>query len=309
MHAGGQTRRRRDGGRQTRTSPQIRGTVTLSQGNLARLRARGVNLSHINAQRSTAARARCRSRASRPAPLPGPVVMTGSVGVLQAGIPVDLKITASNAQPVSRQHRDGEPRCGSSSIRGTARERLDRGRLHPREPRRDRHPRRAAAGRRRPRRAAPRPSALHRRRGSNGRIDAGCRRSRRPRQILVQGRGLDAELGSERGLHIGGTARCAARQRRLRAAARHPRARRHASLNLQTTPPGQRELRRGGPQAHHRSDAGFHDRADDGGECHGDGRDPADQRTTRIRRRFALTSSSDPEQPPDQTPGGAACSA
>jgi translocation and assembly module TamB len=178
-------------------APQIHGTVTLVQGNW-RDYVRGVNLSNINAE-VEGSEGTLRIKSFKATAASGPVAMTGSVGVLQPGIPVDLKITASKAQPVAGSivtaNLDAD-----LSIRGKARERIDlAGKIHVN---------RATIGipdalppdvavldvRRRGQRAPPPAGKLVI--ALDVTIDA-------PRQVLVQGRGLDAELGGS--VHIGGT--------------------------------------------------------------------------------------------------------
>ncbi len=125
---------------------------------------------------------------------PGDVTVTGTVGVLQKGIPVDLLMVAKNAQPIASNivtaNVDSE-----ITIKGTARERLDvAGKLSVN--RADVQipnglpPNVAVLDVRKPGKPPPKPSEKPLVIGLNLSLDA-------PRQILVKGRGLDAELGGE----------------------------------------------------------------------------------------------------------------
>jgi translocation and assembly module TamB len=178
-------------------APQIRGTVTLTQGSW-RDYVRGVNLSNINAE-VEGSEGTLQIKSFKATAASGTVAMTGSVGVLQPGIPVDLKITASKAQPVAGSivtaNLDAD-----LSIRGKARERIDlSGKIRVN---------RATIGI--PDALPPDVAVLDvRRRGQRAPPPAGKlvialdMTINAPRQILVQGRGLDAELGGS--VHIGGT--------------------------------------------------------------------------------------------------------
>ena len=250
------------------SAPQIHGTVTLSQGNW-RDYVRGLNLTNINAQ-VEGSEGTLQIKSFKATAASGPVAMTGSVGVLQPGIPVDLKISASKAQPVAGSivtaNLDAD-----LSIRGKARERIDlAGKIRVN---------RATIGipdalppdvavldvRRRGQRAPPPPGKL---------VIALDVTINAPRQILVQGRGLDAELGGS--VHIGGTldAPLVSGGFDLQRGSSF-----HRRLPAQPAdgPAGPCEFRRGGPEAHHRSHPRFH-RAEQGSQ-HGDGRDAAHQRT------------------------------
>ena len=177
--------------------PQIRGTITLSKGNL-RDYARGLNLSDINAE-VFGNEGTLQIKSFNATAASGSFNMTGSIGALQPGIPVDLKITAKNAQPITSNlitaNLDAD-----IHVSGTARQKL------------------AVAGKIRINRAVigipdslpPDVAVLDvRRRGKRAQVPEGHLEIgldvtiQAPRQILVQGRGLDAELGG--GLRIGGT--------------------------------------------------------------------------------------------------------
>jgi len=173
-------------------APQISGRVRLVKGSL-RDYTQGTNLSDINGELSGSDRTlRIESLTARAAP--GSVSVQGTIGVLEPKIPVDLRLTAQGAQPIANNivtaNLDGDIR-----VSGTARERLDvAGSLHVK--RADVQipsslpPNVAVLDVRRPGRTAPPPSDKQLIIGLNVTVDA-------PRQILVKGRGLDAELGGE----------------------------------------------------------------------------------------------------------------
>ena len=179
-------------------APQAAGGITLAGGSI-RDYGRGVNLTDINADvEGNEGGLRIKSFTAKAAS--GSVTMTGSLGVLQPGMPIDMHLVAKNAQPIASSivtaNLDADLHLG-----GRLRERIDlAGSIHVN---------RATIGipdslppdvavldvRRRGRGAAP----------STGRqliigLDVTVRASR---QILVQGRGLDAELGGE--IHLTGT--------------------------------------------------------------------------------------------------------
>jgi translocation and assembly module TamB len=178
--------------------PQIGGTVNLTAGAL-RDYARGVNLSGINAELSGSGATLQIKSFTATAP-PGTISVSGSVGILQAGMPVDLKISARNAQPIvsnlvtARLDAD-------LALTGSARDHLDlRGNVHlirtligipnslP--------PEVAVLDVRRRGKAVARITEKPLTFGLDVAVQA-------PQQIIVQGRGLDAEMGGE--LHVGGT--------------------------------------------------------------------------------------------------------
>ena len=178
--------------------PQIDGTVNLTKGSV-RDYARGVGLTDINASIvGSAGNLQIQSFTATAAP--GTVSMTGKVGVLQKGMPVDLRIKAVNAQPLVSKlvtaNLDAD-----LHVSGTARERLDiAGKVHLN---------RTLIGipnglpsnvavldvRRRGKAAPPvpdKPLVI----GLDVAVHA-------PQEILVQGRGIDAEMYGD--LRIGGT--------------------------------------------------------------------------------------------------------
>ena len=182
----------------TATAPQIGGTISLARGELHDY-ARGIHLSDITAQIVGSQRMlRIASFTARAAP--GSLSMSGTVGVLQPGLPVDLELIAKDAQPIANPLVT-ENLNADLHVSGTARERLDvRGtidviRAHigissglPTNV--------AVLDVRRSEQPQPALSDKHAVIGLDISLKA-------PRQILVQGRGLDAEVGGQ--LHLGGT--------------------------------------------------------------------------------------------------------
>jgi translocation and assembly module TamB len=109
-------------------APQIAGTVDLKDGKINDY-GRGVSLTDIAAQ-IVGKEGALQIKSFTAAAAPGTVSMSGSVGVLQKGIPVDLKITAQNAQPLVSKLITSNLNA-DLTIKGTARERLDvAGSLH-----------------------------------------------------------------------------------------------------------------------------------------------------------------------------------
>jgi translocation and assembly module TamB len=178
--------------------PQIGGTVDLTHGSL-RDYGRGVGLTDIAAQ-IVGREGALQIKNFTASAAPGKLSMSGSVGILQPGLPVDLKITARDAQPIASELITANLNA-ELSVKGTARERLDiagtvnlnhtligvPNGLPPNVAVLD--------VRRRGKTAAPvseKPLII----GLNVDVKA-------PQQILVQGRGLNAEMGGD--LHIGGT--------------------------------------------------------------------------------------------------------
>ena len=79
--------------------PQIRGAITLAQGNF-RDYVRGLNLTNINGE-VDGSEGTLQIKSFKASAASGTIGMTGSIGVLQPGIPVDIKLTAANAQPIA----------------------------------------------------------------------------------------------------------------------------------------------------------------------------------------------------------------
>lgn len=182
----------------TAMAPEIGGTVRLAKGNL-RDYAQGVNLTDISAVLvGSHGMLRIESLSAHAAT--GNVSVTGTIGVMQKGVPIDMQLTAKNARPIASNivtaNLDAD-----LHVTGNGREKLEvAGTVHiiranieipgslP--------PNVAVLDVRRPGQAPPprpvKPLVI----GLDVTVQA-------PRQILVQGRGLDAELGGE--LHLGGT--------------------------------------------------------------------------------------------------------
>jgi translocation and assembly module TamB len=182
----------------TVAEPQITGTLDLKDGKINDY-GRGVSLTDIAAQ-IVGDQGTLLIKSFTAAAAPGTVSMSGSVGVLQKGIPVDLQITARNAQPLVSKLITANLNA-DLTIKGTARERLDVvGTMHLN---------RTLIGipngmplnvavldvRRRGKKAAvvrEKPLVI----GLNVAVHA-------PDEILVQGRGLDARMRGD--LQVGGT--------------------------------------------------------------------------------------------------------
>jgi translocation and assembly module TamB len=182
------------------SAPQVHGGITLAEGSL-RDYVRGVNLSNIQAQ-IEGIDGGLQIKSFTATAVSGSVGMTGTFGVLQHGMPVDLRITAKNAQPIASSiitaNLDAD-----LHVSGTALQRLDvAGTIHVG---------RATIGI--PDSLPPDVAVLDvRRRGQSAPPASGSKRVvgfdvaiQAPQQILVQGRGLDAELGGE--IKIGGTSK------------------------------------------------------------------------------------------------------
>ena len=179
-------------------APQISGAITLAKGSL-RDYARGMNLSDIAAE-VAGSEGRLQIKSFKATAATGTVTVTGSIGVLQPGMPVDLQVTASKAQPIAsnlitanldaRLHVTGSM-LGRIDISGTM------------------HINRAMIGI--PDSLPPEVVVLDVRRRGQSVAAAPVKQILvgfdvailAPREILVQGRGLDAELGGE--LHVSGT--------------------------------------------------------------------------------------------------------
>ncbi len=179
-------------------APQIAGTLDLKNGKVNDY-GRGVSLTDITAQIAGNEGALQIKNFTASAP-PGTVSMSGAVGILQKGIPVDLKITARNAQPIVSKLVTSNLNA-DLAIKGTARERLDvSGSVHLN---------RTLIGI--PNGLPPNVAVLDvRRRGNKTAVvpekplTIGLGVSvQAPQEILVQGRGLDAEMGGD--LQISGT--------------------------------------------------------------------------------------------------------
>jgi translocation and assembly module TamB len=180
-------------------APQVGGGITLAQGSL-RDYGRGINLSDINAE-VVGHEGGLQIKSFKATAASGSVAMSGTFGILQPGMPVDLKVTAKNAQPVASSivtaNLDADVQ-----MKGHARERIDvTGTIHVN---------RATIGI--PNSLPPDVAVLDvRRRGQAAPATAEKRLVigidvvvAAPQQVVVQGRGLNAELGGE--IKLSGTA-------------------------------------------------------------------------------------------------------
>jgi translocation and assembly module TamB len=180
------------------TAPQVGGGIKLSKGSL-RDYGRGVNLSDISAE-VVGNESGLQIQSFTATAVSGSVAMTGSFGVLQPGLPLDLEIIAKNAQPVASNLITANLNA-DLHVSGKARERIDvagtvdvlRATI---EIPSSLPPDVAVLDVRRRGRKAPAAGAKPLIIGIDVAIKA-------PQEILVKGRGLDAELGGE--LRITGT--------------------------------------------------------------------------------------------------------
>jgi translocation and assembly module TamB len=179
-------------------APQITGAVKLAAGNF-RDYVRGMNLTNITGE-VDGSEGTLQIKTFKATAALGSVTVTGSIGALQPKIPLDLKLTASNAQLVTSTLVTANVNAGLG-VKGTALERLAvTGTIHVN---------RAVIGI--PDSLPPDVAVLDvRRRGQHEQATAAKRLEigldvtvDAPREILVQGRGLDAELGGS--LRIRGT--------------------------------------------------------------------------------------------------------
>jgi translocation and assembly module TamB len=182
----------------TGAAPSIGGSVTIAQGSL-RDYGRGVNLSDIagsfEGSEGTLVIKTFTARAGD-----GNVSMTGKIGVLGQDLPLDLQLTARNAQPIASTLFTANLNA-DLHVHGNARGRIDvDGKVHLN---------RTNIGI--PNTLPPNVAVLNvRRRGQQTVLPAPKARVigldltiEAPQQMLVEGRGLNAELGGE--LHVGGT--------------------------------------------------------------------------------------------------------
>ncbi|MDP9014242.1 MAG: translocation/assembly module TamB domain-containing protein [Pseudomonadota bacterium] len=179
-------------------APQVGGGITLAQGSL-RDYGHGITLSDINAE-VVGREGGLQIKSFKATAASGSILMSGTFGILQPDMPVDLKITAKNAQPVASSivtaNLDAD-----LQVKGSARARLDvAGTIHVN---------RATIGI--PNSLPPDVVVLDvRRRGETPAAPTDQKLVigidiviQAPRQVLVQGRGLDAEMGGE--IKLGGT--------------------------------------------------------------------------------------------------------
>jgi translocation and assembly module TamB len=182
----------------TPTSPEVQGTLDLTNGDL-RDYAQGAHLSgitaHLEASQGTLRVENLTGHAGS-----GQLSITGTIGVLQPKQPVSLRLTAKNAQPITSDILNVNLNADLKA-EGNLRERLDLSgaidlnrtvigipnALPPQV---------AVLDVRRPGQTPPPPPERKLVVGLDLRLHA-------PRQLLVQGRGLNAELGGN--LHLRGT--------------------------------------------------------------------------------------------------------
>jgi len=178
--------------------PKIGGTISLSKGSV-RDYGRGVSLTDITAD-IVGSEGSLEIKSLTATAAPGTVSMTGTVGVLQPGVPVDIRIKADHAQPIVSKLITANLNA-DLHVSGTARERLDiAGEVDLG---------RTLIGI--PNSLPPNVVVLDVRRRGNAAPLAPDRQLvvglnvdvKGPQEILVKGRGLDAEMGGE--LHLGGT--------------------------------------------------------------------------------------------------------
>ena len=103
-------------------APKITGTLDLKDGKINDY-GKGLSLTDINAQ-IIGNEAGLEIKSFTAAAAPGTVSMSGRVGVLQKGIPVDLEIAARNAQPLVSKLVTANMNA-DLTVKGTARERLE----------------------------------------------------------------------------------------------------------------------------------------------------------------------------------------
>jgi translocation and assembly module TamB len=178
--------------------PQIGGTLILTRGSV-RDYVRGISLSDVEAQ-MVGSQGTLQIKSFTASAAPGQLSMSGTVGILQPGLPVELKITASNAQPIVSKLVTANLNA-DLQVSGTARARIElAGKVHLN---------RTVIGI--PNGLPPNVAVLDVRRRGKTEVRVPERPLiigldvdvQAPQEILVQGRGLDAEMGGE--LHIGGT--------------------------------------------------------------------------------------------------------
>jgi translocation and assembly module TamB len=179
-------------------APEIGGTVDLAQGDV-RDYTQGVHLSgitaHLVGDHGTLKIASLVAHAA-----PGQLSMTGTIGILQPKLPVDLQLTAQNAQPIASDILTANLNA-DLKVKGTLRERIDvSGTIDLKRtvigipnalP-----PDVAVLDVRRPGQAPPAPAESKLLIALDINLHA-------PRDLVVQGRGMNAELGGD--VHFGGS--------------------------------------------------------------------------------------------------------
>jgi translocation and assembly module TamB len=178
-------------------SPEIGGTLDLAQGDV-RDYTQGVHLSgitaHLVGSQGTLRIASLVAHASQ-----GQLSMTGTIGVLQPKLPIDLQITAQNAQPIASDILTANLNA-DLKVKGTLRERIDvSGTVDLK---------RTVIGI--PNGLPPDVAVLDVRRPGQAQAAPESKllialdiNLHAPRDLLVQGRGLNAELGGD--VHLGGS--------------------------------------------------------------------------------------------------------
>jgi translocation and assembly module TamB len=179
-------------------SPEVGGTIDLANGDL-RDYVQGLHLSNITAH-LTGSQGSLRIESLSARAGPGELAVTGELGVLQPKLPLTVRLTARKAQPVTNDILTANLDADLKA-EGTLRERINlSGTINLNRavvgipnalP-----PEVAVLDVRRPGQAPPAPRQRKLVIGLDLKLHA-------PRQILVQGRGLNAELGGD--LHVGGT--------------------------------------------------------------------------------------------------------
>ena len=178
-------------------SPEIGGTIDLAQGDI-RDYTQGVHLSgitaHLVGSQGTLKIESLVAHAS-----PGQLSVTGTIGVLQPKLPIDLQVTAQNAQPIASDILTANLNA-DLKVKGTLREHIDvSGTIDLKRtvigipnglP-----PDVAVLDVRRPGQTRPAPESKL--------LIALDINLNAPRDLLVQGRGLNAELGGD--VHLGGS--------------------------------------------------------------------------------------------------------
>jgi translocation and assembly module TamB len=178
--------------------PQIGGTVSVSKGSI-RDYARGLSLSDISTV-MVGSEGTLQIKSFTATAAPGTVSMSGTVGLLQPGIPLTVHMTARRAQPIASKLVTATLDA-DLNVSGTVRERLDVSGTVDLA--------RTLIGI--PNRLPPNVAVLDvRRRGKAAAaqpdkplvigLDVAVKA---PQEFLVQGRGLDAEMGGD--MHLSGT--------------------------------------------------------------------------------------------------------
>ncbi len=179
-------------------APEIGGSIELTHGDI-RDYAQGVHLDDITA-RIVGGQGILRIASLTAHAGAGVVSMGGTLGVLQPKLPVDITLTAKNAQPITNDILTANLDA-DIHVQGTLRQRIEvSGTVHVNRAQigvpNSLPPNVAVLDVRRPGEAPPQPAERRLVIGLDLALSA-------PREILVQGRGLDAALGGS--LTIGGT--------------------------------------------------------------------------------------------------------